>query len=107
MDRFGPLPDEASFLLWISKTRAVLTNSSVKKLVLRKNSLCFTVTSFHPFKSLAAFISAVLNHFKTTEKSLSLKDNKDNSMSVSIDGVRVGYSSIKNIYRLLESLFLK
>jgi len=79
----------------------------VKKVILRKNGLFFSVTSFHPFRSLTAFISAVLNHFKTTEKNLSLKNNKDNSMSISIDGIRVGYSSIKNIYRLLESLFLK
>ena len=107
LDRFGPLPFESTFLLEVSKIRVLLTNTSVKKLVLRKNNLVFTVRSFHPFKSAATFVGAILNLFNVTDESLSLKNNKDKSVSVSVEGVPVGYSSIKKVSDQLETLFLK
>ena len=107
LDRFGPPPPGAGFLLEISKIRVLLTNTSVKKLVLRKNNLVFTVSSFHPFSSAVAFIGAILTLFNVTDENLSLKNNKDKSVSVSVEGATVGYSSIKKISGLLESLFLK
>ena len=107
LDRFGPLPFESTFLLEVSKIRVLLTNTSVKKLVLRKNNLIFTVRSFHPFKSASTFVGAILNLFNVTDENLSLKNNKDKSVSVSVEGVPVGYSSIKKVSDQLETLFLK
>ena len=107
LDRFGPHPPDTVFLLEISKIRVLLTNTSVKKLVLRKNNLIFTVRSFHPFSSAVAFVRAILTLFNVTDENLSLKNNKDKSVSVSVEGATVGYSSIKKISGLLESLFLK
>ena len=106
-DRFGPPPPEASFLLEISKIRVLFTNTSLKKLSLLKNNIILTVVSFFPFKSVGDFSSALLTLFKVTEKNLSFKTNKNKNVSVSIGDVDVGYSSIKKISNLLESLFLK
>ena len=107
LDRFGPLPLESTFLLEVSKIRVLLTNTSVKKLVLRKNNLVFTVSSFRPFSSAVAFLGAILTLFNVTDEDLSLKNNKDKSVSVSVEGAPVGYSSIKKISNQLETLFLK
>ena len=106
-DRFGPPPPETSFLLEISKIRVLFTNTSLKKLSLLKNNIVLTVVSFFPFKSVGDFNSALLTLFNVTEKSLSFKTNKNKNVSVSIGDVDVGYSSIKKISNLLESLFLK
>jgi hypothetical protein len=57
--------------------------------------------------SFGDFNSALLTLFKITEKNLSFKTNKNKNISISISGTDVGYSSIKKISNLLESLFLK
>jgi len=106
-DRFGLPPPEASFLLEISKMRVLFTNTSLKKLSLFKNTIVLTVVSFFPFMSFGDFNSALLTLFKITEKNLSFKTNKNKNISISISGTDVGYSSIKKISNLLESLFLK
>ena len=106
-DRFGPLPYEAFFLLDISKFRVFLSNTSVKKVYIRKKNIELTLQSFLPFKTASAFLAAVLSVFSVTNKNITLKNKKDESVLVTIGGVLVTYSSMKEISGFLERLFLK
>jgi len=106
VDRFGPLPADASFLLNVTRLRVSLSNTSVRKVYIRKKSVELSIKSFLPFDSIEELFSAVIEGFNINEKSVVLKNKKDGNLLITIGGLSVTYSSIKSIICSLEKLFI-
>ncbi len=107
IDRFGPVPNKASLLLDIAMLRVLLSNTSVKKVFIRKKSVELTLWAFSPYKGVGDFFSAVSTVFRITIKNITLKNKKNKTVLVTIGGLVVTTSYIKKIYVFLEILFLK
>jgi transcription-repair coupling factor len=105
LDRFGPLPTGASFLLSVTRLRASMSNTSVRKVYIRKKSVELTIKSFIPFDSVETLFTAVTKGFNVKEKSIVLKNKKDGNLLIMIGDLSVTCSSIKSIICSLEKLF--
>jgi transcription-repair coupling factor (superfamily II helicase) len=102
VDRFGPLKQTTINLFLMSEIRVVFSNTLVSKVIVKKNSLLFTLENFHSDQDPLILINRLSNFEKNTSCRIQFKDLKNNLFEFSVYSFVDSFSIISKLGRLFS-----
>jgi len=105
-DRYGPLPDEAFFLVSAARLRVFLTGTSVAKLNIQNKFVELFFRSIEPFLSVEKLLLGIEKAFDLNKNNIVLKNASSGLLSAKIAGLTVARASCGRFESSLNRLFL-
>ena len=105
-DRYGPLPDEAFFLVSAAKLRAILTGTSIAKVNIQKSFVELFFRSVDPFLSVEKLLVGIEKSFNLNNNRVVLKSASSGLLSAKIVDLSVARASFGHLESSLDRLFL-